>query len=121
MNRHQRRAQPKLLGLNGKPIVNAAAHSEQRKGVMCHEVVQKIAMEMAGTFYEKGAHYNTFYAAHPSQEKFIKSNWGDFVAAARGALVDMLNLPRSDEEKEQIYEILQLDRTLPRSQTRGLH
>lgn len=117
MNRHQRRANMALL-LPRKVVMH-----EQRNGVIVHELISKVAKELAGIFYDIAAtQSNNFYKAFPEMESFVSTQWPDFVNEARQALVKKLSHSGTpDDQKEVIYDVLCLDRTCPKSQSRGLN
>lgn len=110
MNRHQRRKSAKIS-------------NNKHEGVMCHKIVENIAREMAGIFHDAGcSKSNEFYHYFRNQKLFIEDNWREFVGAARGSLTDMLTKPSyPEDQKEIILDALLLDRTLPKSQSRGIH
>jgi len=80
---------------------------------------------MAGLFYSKAAHSNNFYKAFPNEKDFIATQWPDFVGHVRTALTELLkpvNFYKTTEtQREEIYNAICLDRTLPKSQSRGLN
>lgn len=97
-------------------------NSPKRQGVMVHEYVKKVAQSIAGEYYEKAASNDDFYKAWPKQDAYIRRCWQDHVGVARACLTEMLKSAKyTAEQKEQIYDALLLDRTLPKSQTRGIH
>lgn len=81
---------------------------------IAHNLVAKVAREMAGEFYEGAASLdNDFYHHYPSIDKFISREWGRFVPIARSQLAKMLTMDKySDHMKEQITEALIMDRCL---------
>jgi hypothetical protein len=80
----------------------------------CHKLLKSVAEEMAGCWYEEAAHYDHFYKAYPNQGNFIRRKWGAFIPQARAALSKMLGMPQYSEAiKEEIFEALCLDRTVP--------
>jgi hypothetical protein len=88
---------------------------------MVHKLIKKTAQEMAGIFYEWQAtqrrYGDEFYKVYPNVEAFMKRDWPNFVRAAKECLVTQLNDPSvSDRDKEDIYEAMTLDATLPYSQ-----
>ena len=84
---------------------------------MVHELVAKIAKEMAGAYYEHAAHENTFYHYYPSQKFFIDYEWHRFITAAKQTMTAMLSNPNVTEpQKQEIYHALLLDATLPYTQ-----
>lgn len=88
---------------------------------MVHKLVKKTAQELAGAFYEwqatTGRRKNDFYEAYPSCDVFVRRDWGNFVRAAKECLTDMLKDPNvSEKEKQDIYEALLNDSSLPYSQ-----
>ncbi len=80
-----------------------------------HVSVAKIAMECAGAYYEEQAHSDAFYTHWPDLELFVLAEWHNFIPAARASLAKMLENPNFPEDaKEQVFEALVADRTLPR-------
>lgn len=79
-----------------------------------HWRIAEAAKEFAGEFYEARASFdNAFYKAWPNQRNFIRKNWKSFVGPARQVLTSMLNTPgRPEDQKEQIYEALLMDRVI---------
>lgn len=79
-----------------------------------HELVAETAKEMAGVFYDEFAKDNDFYKFYPSQKKFIKREWGRFIAPAKATLAQMLNFSTTPEwQKEQIMDALIKHASLP--------
>ncbi len=117
MNRHQRRANTKLL------VPRHMVAQEQRNGVMVHELIQRVAKEAAQMFYDAACtKSNNMYKAFPNEADFVATQWPDFIGHAKAKLTEMLTLPGvPEDQKEFIYDALCLDRTLPKSQSRGLN
>lgn len=69
---------------------------------------------MAAVFYEEAAHDNTFYKFYPKQMRFVAREWRQFIPSARMSLVKLLEGPYSEDMKEEILEILLLDKSLPK-------
>lgn len=98
--------------------VNRRLESDHR---MVHVLVKKTAQEMAGAYYEWQATHtkraNDFYANYPSLDTFVRRDWMNFVQEAKRVLATMLTDPTVSEiEKQDIYEALLNDSTLPYSQ-----
>lgn len=81
----------------------------------CHEMLMKVAKEFAGTFYEEAAHDDNFYHFYPNQKFFIERNWPRFVPHVRRTLVTMLGGNYPEPMKQDIYQALMLDRSIPAS------
>lgn len=98
-----------ILDPNGRPV------KVTKDSRMVHEGVAKIAREMAGAYYERAAgRDDKWYSRFPNQQDFIDTNWKNFVLVARQSLGQMLGSNMYDDRtKEQVYEILTLDATLP--------
>lgn len=79
-----------------------------------HEIVARVAKEFACEFYESAAHDNAFYAHYPDLITFKDLEWHLFIPKAREVLAQMLMMDYPESTKEQIYEALSLDRSLPR-------
>jgi hypothetical protein len=89
-----------------------------KKPKACHHLIKKTAVELAGTFYDKRAHDNTFYHFYPTEKFFIDTEWYQFITMAKSMLVSMLGRPDICEAmKEEIFEALCLDKLLPKSGT----
>lgn len=83
---------------------------------LVHRLVQKVAKEMAGHFYEGAAQDNQFYHYYPSQKFFMDYEWHRFITVAKDTLATMLSNPATPEAyKQDIYHALLLDATLPYS------
>ncbi len=83
--------------------------------IYAHKMVADLAVQMVQAAYEDIASDNDCYAMMPPRSEFVKQWAPRFVDAARQQLAAMLsNRMVSDSEKEQIFEALYLDRTLPR-------
>lgn len=98
---------------------------QQREGVMVHEIIEKRSKEMAALFYgDAASKSNNFYKAFPNEADFIATQWPDFIGHTKAALTQLLRpemfYKTTEEQREQIYDVLCLDRTLPKSQSRGL-
>lgn len=80
----------------------------------CHKLLENVAREIAGEFYNDAANDNQFYKTWPKESKFINKQWGTFVRPARQALATMLGMSKYSESiKDEIMEALLLDRALP--------
>lgn len=80
---------------------------------MVHRLVRKTACEMAEVFYEYSAHDNTFYAYYPNMGFFMQREWRRFVFTAKQTLTTMLTGSYPETYKQQIYDALLDDATLP--------
>lgn len=84
---------------------------------MVHKLIRKTAKEMAACYYEYAAtESDIFYKYYPSMQFFVDYEWRRFIRAAKETLTDMLTGSYPDTYKQQIYEALQLDSSLPYSQ-----
>lgn len=82
---------------------------------VAHKIVGELAEKMAQTVYEERAKDNAFYAKFPNRSAFVKMFAPQFIPDARATLTDMLQAENiSDAERENIFNALILDRTLPR-------
>lgn len=80
-----------------------------------HVTVAKIAMELAGAYYDEQAHSDSFYNHWPDLDLFVQAEWHTFIPYARQVLGKMLADPTMPEAaREQVFEALVADRTLPR-------
>lgn len=78
-----------------------------------HKVIKDVAVGIAEAAYENLAQDNDFYKAWPNRRHFVRKSWPTFITHARNSLVEMLRRPEYTEAmKEEIVEILALDRTL---------
>ncbi len=94
----------------------------KKEAALCHELVMKIAKEMAGVHHETVCGLvPDFYKAFPKQDAYVDGHWNEFVGQARGVLADMLKGDAFEAQHELIYDALMLDRTLPGSQSRGVN
>src|ERR1035437_5144054 len=101
-------------------IARRTPHLEQDHR-MVHRLVKKTAQELAGAFYEwqafRKAYGDDFYKNYPNVEAFMKRDWPNFVRVAKEALTTQLTDPTvSETEKQDIYDALINDSTLPSSQ-----
>lgn len=81
---------------------------------LAHVMIAKVAKGIAGAFYEEAARDDLFYRLWPNQRNFIRKNWQHFIPPAKQSLVKMLGDPKWPESvKEEIFEALALDLTLP--------
>lgn len=95
--------------------------SRTTSGAMCHELLASVAKAIAGKMYDSFASDNEFYKLWPDVKEYIALEWGRFVPEARRALAMRLGAKdASNEEKEQIYEALALDRSLPKGRIDGV-
>src|ERR1700742_3272273 len=82
-----------------------------------HNLVAKVAQEIAGEFYEIAASDNGFYRFYPNRDFFIAREYGRFLESARIALTKMLSKKTTtdfeEDQKALIYEALLMDRALP--------
>ncbi len=117
MNRETRRA---IIAANAPS--RAAVAKEQRNGVLVHELIAKVAKDLSRIFYDKACtKSNNMYKAFPNEDAFVATQWPDFIAEARMALTNKLADPGTPaDQKEFIYDAICLDRTCPKSQTRGM-
>jgi hypothetical protein len=88
---------------------------------VAHKIVGDLAVKMAQTVYEERAKDNTFYAQFPNRNAFVRQFAPMFISDARAVLTDMLQQESiSDAEREDIFNALILDRTLPRGPGRAI-
>ena len=122
MNRQERRA--------NKLPSRAVVAQRQREGTLVHTLIMDTAKGLAGVYYEKAAgKSNNFFKAFLNQNDWINTQWPDFVGEAKKALSMRLGTlaqmatdnPNGEEaaQAEIIYDALCMDRTLPKSQSRG--
>lgn len=83
---------------------------------MVHKEIAELAYELANEAYEiLCSKHNLFYAQNPNRVYWAKKNTGNFVAAAREALTNLLNDDnKTFEEKQRIMDILLAERSLPK-------
>lgn len=81
----------------------------------CHKRVKEIAVGIASEAYEALAHDNNFYRLWPRRDEFVQRAWPKFITKAREILASMLNMQYSESVKEEVYDILMQDRSLPKS------
>jgi hypothetical protein len=86
---------------------------------MVHFLIRKTAKELAGAFYEyQAVKSEEFYQSVPNLDQFVEQNWQNFVLVSKQVLTDCLTSGRlTDTEKQDIYEALLSDATLPYSPT----
>lgn len=82
-----------------------------------HKLLKKTAVEMAGAIYEEMARDNAFFAKWPNQRNYIRKNWQFYIKAARTTLAQMLGGNYPEMMKEEIFEALLQDRSLPHGDT----
>lgn len=88
---------------------------QQRRatGYGVHRLVADTAKEIAGDAYETLAKNNEFFAACPSQDRFIRLSWQYYVPLAREYLTDLLTHHSTTEYvKEHIFQGLMRDGAL---------
>jgi hypothetical protein len=101
---------------------------------VCHYAVKKMAIEMAGSYYEDMAgKSDLFYKTFPNQKEFMRVHWGqpawvyaddklfcvipDFITEVRKVLPKLLESPTlSDHSKREIEEIILLEKQIPQKQ-----
>jgi len=72
-----------------------------------HKLIAETAKGVAAEWYADSArHDNAFYRANPSEDQFVRHNWGMFVEIARTVLVSMLRMNYPEHTKAEIYEAL---------------
>ncbi len=99
--------------------INERSHTTS--GAMCHELIAKLAKEIAEKSYDSFASDNTFYKMYPNAKRYVSKEWGRFVPEARDILAKMLGMKHiSIEQKEVIADALMLDRTLPKGRMSGI-
>lgn len=87
--------------------------------ITSHKMIADVAVGMAQEVYEEMCSgSNAIYKVHGNRDDFIKQCAPTLVRAARIMLSQMLGDPKTPEwEKEQIYEALLLDNSLPKGGT----
>lgn len=96
----------------------------------CHKEVAIVAKELANANYDELMSQDILYKAWKDQNpdcvrgptvnakalraRFVKKNWGKYVAAARTTMALLLREPIDEAAKERIVEVLALDATLIR-------
>lgn len=111
------RAQRRKLGLKRPPLGASAAH--------CHVEVKRVAEGMAHVLFDemmsKDAIWREFRAQHEGltktqmEDKFVAKLWPQLLDQARATLAGMLRSGAySDEQKEEIMDILVKDQSLVR-------
>lgn len=79
-----------------------------------HKMVAHLQCEMAAALYETLAKKNDFYKRWPDLKEFVRVVAPTLRDHARATLAEMLQKPGvTPEEKEEIYEALLLDKTIP--------
>lgn len=81
-----------------------------------HKMVADLQVEMAQALYEELAKSNNFYQDWPASKRnqWVKQCAPTLRQHARATLAEMLNQRGiTDQEKEEIYEALLLDATVP--------
>ena len=80
----------------------------------CHEMIAKVAKEIAGEVYEIWASkYGDWYKENRSQKDYIDANWPTYIESARSALADVLRVGKlPDEVKETIADALIKDNSI---------
>lgn len=90
----------------------------------CHKYVAGVAREAAGQLYEQlmkddllwkmWRQQNEGLSDEALERRFIEKNWGKCIDFARATMGHMLSRPDIDQKlKDEIYEALQLDSSLP--------
>lgn len=81
-----------------------------------HQGIRKVAMELCGEYYELAAQNDEFYVKYPDQNEFINTEWPHFIEETRRVLAKMLQNPAHPQQmKDEIYDMLLADHTLPYS------
>jgi mRNA degradation ribonuclease J1/J2 len=81
-----------------------------------HKSVASLAAEMAQAVYEECAQNNAWYSANPNRRVWVRKNAPQFIKDARATLTEMLISDHvSEKEKEEIYDILLQDNSIPRN------
>ena len=80
--------------------------------VYCHKLLQETAEAMAQEVYQTLARNNLWFKAHPNQKAWVRKHWGNFIAAARATLAEMLARPIDEDQKTLISEALIADNPL---------
>ncbi len=79
-----------------------------------HFLVAETAKAMAAEVYDKCAsESDEFYKHNKSQKRWIEKNWGMFIVTARENLAGLLVTSMPEKDKEQIYDALLADASLP--------
>lgn len=106
------KAKKQLLNSAGNPMNNVHLTTDSR---MVHVEVKKLAMEMAGIYYERTAGMKDWwYKMFPDTDDFREHHWQHFVFLARQYLASQLSNPNhSETAKGRFYDILCDDATLP--------
>lgn len=83
--------------------------------VLAHKLVAKVAKECCSADYDRLARDNRFFKHWPSERCFVGHNWRFYIKTARACLTKLLANPNFPEDKkEEIFEALMLDRSIPR-------
>lgn len=84
--------------------------------VHAHKSIAHLAVEMAQAVYEECARDNGWYAVNRNRRAWVRRNVGQFIPEARAILTEMLTSERvSDKEKEEIFDALLQDNSIPRN------
>lgn len=82
-------------------------------GVAVHKLIYATSVEIAGAAYNELALDNAWYARHRSQVVWVRKHWKNFIVAARETLGGMLGGNYPESTKQEIYDALVLDSSLP--------
>lgn len=80
---------------------------------MVHKKIKATAMELTAVWYGEAAHDNDFYKYYPNQKKFVNKNWKRFIDLTIELYIHMLNGNYPEAMKEEIAEVLILNRAMP--------
>jgi hypothetical protein len=96
--------------------MNNFDHTARYPNITAHRLIAEVATAMAQEVYEElCSGSNALYKVHGDRDDAVRQWAPMLVKAAKVQLGQMLNNPTvSDYEKEQIYEALVLDATLPK-------
>lgn len=84
-----------------------------------HHMVMAVALGIADALYEECAKNNEWYKHNKSRRNFVKKTAPEFFAQAREILVDMLATNITESEKQDIYDALLADASIPRAPKRS--
>lgn len=100
-------------------------------GAHCHKAIRKVARGLAAACYDEVMRDDLVFKTWKSQNPeiagkpkllllaFVNRNWGRFVEGARTTLALLLRQPIDERQKEEIMEILVLDKSLVRGRMSG--
>lgn len=94
---------------------------QKAQEITAHKMIADIAVERAHEVYEENAmRYNNWYRMEPDRNAYVRRVAPTLVEESRRALTRCLESDRlTVEQKNEIFEALLMDASIPGSQSRG--